>query len=36
VSMLYRGEDAVATSLEAVGHLWTHGYPANLELVSER
>jgi len=36
VSMLYRGKDAVATSLEAVGHLWTYGYPANLELVSER
>lgn len=36
VSMLYRGKDAIATSLEAVGHLWAHGYPANLELVNKR
>ena len=36
VSMLYRGKDSIATSLEAVGHIWTHGYPANLELVNTR
>lgn len=36
VSTLYRGKDAIATSLEAIGHLWTQGYPANLELANKR
>ena len=36
VSMLYRGKSAIATSLEAVGHVWTHGCPANLGLVNKR
>lgn len=30
LSMLYRGKDALTTSLEAVGNLWARGCPADL------
>jgi hypothetical protein len=36
LSMLLRGKDAVATALDATGHLWASGYPLNLEKVNER
>jgi acyl transferase domain-containing protein len=36
VSMLHRGKDAIATALEAIGHLWSQGCPVNMEMVNKR